>query len=418
MKSLIDLKRGSFLIFTVFLGLTGLQGCSDEPVASDLKEAWDEQNDPEIFGYDYLTETYNYSTSFEELPLDGDVVPRPWSGDYWPTYKGGISYRWHQPTPELERYSYEIEPFAELDAGKIKYLSPAEKYDLYIGAGHYPLTRYERRRTQILKTVPDHESYDPDFSIPTWEGLCHAWAPATLHYDNPKSVTLKGKKGHEIPFGSSDIKALLTMAIHLGPSGNVDFLGQRCNTKFSELEEKLRSEDLSEEEVVRAKNAANCRDTNAGAFHLVLTNEVGLDSKGFIVDITRDFEVWNQPVEGYESVIVSRQEGAHDGAAPETVEEVEIETTLFYTTEIHHSYDKVVTPYSTQSAMYRYRLELDENGDIIGGEWLSDDRPDFLWRQEVTEFSGFFGDLKKIYEKSTAPVEPTKPSEPSDQETF
>ena len=128
--------------------------------------------------------------------------------DYRATYKGGITYRWNDKDVEEEkRFSYEIiKEFKDLKED-IKKLSPAEKYDLFLGRSEFPLTNYERKRTNILKTIEGHESYDKDFKIPTWEGLCHSWAPATILYSNPEPVTMVGKKGHKIEFGSSDIKA-------------------------------------------------------------------------------------------------------------------------------------------------------------------------------------------------------------------
>jgi len=31
---------------------------------------------------------------------------------------------------------------------------------------------------------------------------------------------------------------------------------------------------------------------------------------------------------------------------------------------------------------YKYVLELDSRDQIIGGEWISDNRPDLIWKQE------------------------------------
>ena len=36
--------------------------------------------------------------------------------------------------------------------------------------------------------------------------------------------------------------------------------------------------------------------------------------------------------------------------------------------------------------VYSYRLELDISGSIVGGEWLNELRPDFLWSMEKPEF--------------------------------
>ena len=38
----------------------------------------------------------NYTIKFEELPLQGSLQNKPWSGDYWADFLGGTSYRWFQ----------------------------------------------------------------------------------------------------------------------------------------------------------------------------------------------------------------------------------------------------------------------------------------------------------------------------------
>ena len=82
-------------------------------------------------------------------------------------------------------------PFAPLKA-----LSPAEKYDIFMGKFSYPTVKFEWARTSA--------------SHPQWYGLCHGWAPAAIVYDEPNPVTLTGPSGVKVPFGSSDVKALLT----------------------------------------------------------------------------------------------------------------------------------------------------------------------------------------------------------------
>ena len=59
-----------------------------------------------------------------------------------------------------------------------------------------------------------------------------------------------------------------------------------------------------------------CEDTNPGAFHVVLTNFIGRLNRSFIIDKTRDLEVWNQPVYSYESKILKETDGVSRGAHP------------------------------------------------------------------------------------------------------
>ncbi|MEC7181435.1 MAG: hypothetical protein VXW15_01885, partial [Bdellovibrionota bacterium] len=362
--------------------------------------AWDQKNDPENFEWDY-------ETTYSKLPKTGKLTEMPWSGDYWPTYKGGITYRWNDKDLEEEkRFSYEVaKDFKDLKEEDIKKLSPAEKYDIYLGRSEFPLTNYERKRTNILKTIEGHESYEKDFKIPTWEGLCHAWAPATILYSNPEPVTMIGKKGHKIEFGSSDIKALLTYHLHLAKAPRTRFLGSRCNIDFGKiykdlesnstydnkvsilieklkgykktlidelslndeselsfnwekkkvvmeifnkltndkedvekLNQVLKEENLNFEnktfikEMIQKKltmaselegkmNRDECKDTNAGAFHIVIANQIANMDESFIVDVTRDSEVWNQAVQGFDVKEIETKEPS-EGSAEGTVKEV------------------------------------------------------------------------------------------------
>ena len=81
---------------------------------------------------------------------------------------------------------------------------------------------------------------------------------------------------------------------------------------------------------------------------------------------------------------------------------------MAYTTEVAHSWegDTASAPHGWRSGTsykyYRYWLELDENDSIIGGSWVSEGRPDFLWTQKVPEFYGYFERLKELYELSIA----------------
>ena len=44
----------------------------------------------------------NYTTKFEELPTEGSLADKPWSGDYWADFLGGTAYRWY-PLPKSKQ---------------------------------------------------------------------------------------------------------------------------------------------------------------------------------------------------------------------------------------------------------------------------------------------------------------------------
>ena len=118
--------------------------------------------------------------------------------------------------------------------------------------------------------------------------------------------------------------------------------------------------------------------------------------------MTRDLEVWNQPVIGYTSQIISEKMGASPNAAPDTVKEVTVRTWMQYVVEVRQSYEKEMRSEAYRFITYDYRLEINNKGQIVGGEWLKEERPDFIWKQENPQFKGFFKDLEAIYKKSVA----------------
>ncbi len=144
-----------------------------------------------------------------------------------------------------------------------------------------------------------------------------------------------------------------------------------------------------------------CRDTNAGAFHLVLaqylSDRVNPEAKrGFVMDVTREDQVWNQPVYGFESTIESIEniddveDPLKNFRAEGTVQIAKV------TTKVHYGLEKgPYVDYTEEngshitSKTYRYTLEIDKKGFVIGGEWAvsasswgSSSAPDFLWTLE------------------------------------
>lgn len=392
-------------------------GCGDidQKSNSQLDEAWDRRNDPVHMGYDYITQTYQYSNRLANLPTSGQLQKRPWSGDYWATSAGGVARRWAWNVSLVEQYGFQIFNYYRVPSQMMPVLSPIEKFDMVLGNTQFELTQHERRRTNILRTVPGSPYYDPNYSIPSWEGLCHAWAPATLHFENPGPTTWSTPDGRQIPFGSSDIKALLTYMVHYSQT-QTHFLGGRCELDFSRLRAQLNRGEISLANYLRQLASADCRDANAGAFHIVLTNQIGLMREGFVIDKTRDYQVWNQPVFAYNAQVVRDYAGRSATAAPGTVREVEFQTAVYYINEVGPTWNATMPEEAVDRIDYRYRVELDSNGLIIGGEWLdngtTDDRPDFLWKQSRPEFTGRFAVLGDIYRKSIGNPGPQPEPEP------
>ena len=147
--------------------------------------------------------------------------------------------------------------------------------------------------------------------------------------------------------------------------------------------------------------AKGCQDDlNAGAFHIIISNMLGLRKEGFIADVDRFKQVWNQPIVAYKTKIIADNLKPSNGAASSAVKEVRVATEFFYVDESDNATWEVVHGTREQFISkkdYLYTLEINAAGNIVGGSWDSEARPDFMWNKEkVTEFKGILSGLPAL----------------------
>lgn len=319
----------------------------------------------------------NYQANFSKLPIEAELGlnAMPWASSWWPSFLGGIAFRWNATEPMPFKYkSPNKKEAARMSYQELAELSPAEKWDLYLGNYNYPL-----KSKMFRKYNPTNQ---------TWEGICHGWSSASINYYEPAPKELVNPDGVVVPFGSADFKALLSYSDTQSIKKNSVQVGRRCAI------------DL--EKNPAGINHPDCGDINPGSFHIILANQIGLIQRGFIVDVDRGTEVWNQPVHKYVSEIVSRSKKVDPTAAKGTVTEVQIKTSMTYTDdgdytpeEFNAFWDKDTgTPaFIKEHRDYEYILELDASDKIIGGRWVSLERPDFAWYKQ---FAGFKSNFSKL----------------------
>lgn len=342
-----------------------LASLSPDLLANQFRLPWNEEiSGPQIMSSHFIK-------TFSDLPLKGEYSKpqRLWSGDYWAFYKSGIDYRWFAKN-QAER---SIPPPDRLTALKssvrtLTILSPAEKYDLFLGRYDYPVKRW------VHSLIPPKPQM--------WEGICHGWSPASINHDEPRPRVMKNPDGVEVPFSSSDIKALLSFYYAFGFEVNTTHqMGRRCESN------RLRDRD------------ENCvEDLNAGAFHIVLTNNLGILNETFVVDNQRLKEVWNNPIHSYQSQIIANSRPLGD-SAPGTTRVIRVKTKVTYVESTKPQWQTTLgTNYQEYShSFYEYYLDLNVNDEIIGGKWISNDRPDFLWKKRrPARFAGLLSELGRL----------------------
>jgi hypothetical protein len=345
----------TYLTITIALLTTSLTAEARKKV-----HKWNSSENPEKLGI-AIEYKYNKIPKAYSIPLESNIG---WSGSYWPSEKGGIAHRWNHPVKEdFEYISPNLYQLKYMGISKVDQLSPAEKLDILNGNYHYPL------RDRVWKTTKKSKRKD-------WAGICHGWAMATLNFPEPKPVTLINKDGIKVNFGSSDIKGLLSYYMAYGHKSKTTQIGHRC---FGKL---------------RSFRKGKCKGVNPAAFHIVMGNLLGIYKRGFIADVDRYKEVWNQPVISYEFVHLGQEFPSDKEYKKGIAKKVKVKAYMTYVDELqkvpgaadddfedHKMWTPVIGTIHNEKTTkeYLYTLELDFSGKIIGGTWNSDDRPDFLW---------------------------------------
>jgi hypothetical protein len=156
--------------------------------------------------------------------------------------------------------------------------------------------------------------------------------------------------------------------------------------------------------------SGGCSGVNPGSLHVVISNMLGLRKQGFIADVDRWKEVWNQPVLGFKSVILGNEKIKTEQKDRGVAKVIRVKTDFIYAGELNRNapadeledFNMWTPVFGTvfqqrKTAKYEYTLEIDNGGHIVGGDWISEERPDFIWTQEKAEFTDFFAPLNELY---------------------
>jgi hypothetical protein len=325
--------------------------------------------------------------NFVDLPMRGDARDQKhfWSDDFWPLNKGNINRRWNAHVRiGFNHRSPQLDELRTWTPEKIAELAPSEKFDLLMGRYDYP-TRNEVSR---LAANPNAE---------VWEGMINGWAVASYAHVEPQPKILTNSDGIAIPFGSEDIKGLLGYfySYHRAPVAAA-MVGKPCQKR-------------------------GCvEDVSPATFHLALANTIGLKNKAFLMDLDRTSDIWNHPVVAYEAEYRGNAL-LHEGVTPGTHSVIRMKTTVTFIDEaINQSWLPVIgtdNQLETQQ-IYQYWLHLDIDGNVIGGEWKSNERPDYIWTISATpSFDGGMEMLSNLID-DPAPVVVTEETTDTDTDVI
>ena len=390
-----------------------------DQILGGKEDRWNSTNNPERFDGEF-----NYHV--DDLPLEGSAEHEAWPSTYWPTYEDSVNTRWMSgelsPAQKYDQAFNAWTPTTEFMAlrpfGRSQPV-PGTDWDTAYYEQQGPLATHVSRNMGNARdrdaAVTAMGRPTEDWPVETWWGLCHAWVPAALLEDRPlRSVTHNG-----VTFHVADLEALLIAAYNRTSS---DMIGGRCNTGSGNT-------TVERDEFGRPVDV-DCRDTNPGSMHVIVTNYLGINSRGFAEDRTYDYEVWNQPVAGYE---ITQQREIDAAAAnqllgapgdtytfnADAAKLFEVRMSLHYITESSASTTPGDAASHTRTDRLHYVLEVDQDGKIIGGEWASDSRsahPDFLWNpRRATRSAVPYLDLDNIRMLVAMSREPEAPPVGSDE---
>jgi hypothetical protein len=323
----------------------------------------------------------------DEYPDAVGVADVAWADTYWPTYEGSHNARYQGRTIKspMEKYdaAFHNNQGCATQPDRIDGPNAKQAWDQYYACAG-PAAKWQQSRYQ--NGIRLHNGIDDDGDgkidvqgetgvdgIETWWGTCHAWAPAAMVVPEPQhDVEING-----VVFQPGDIKALIQ---NVYDQTGAIMVGGRCNAK-----------EITHDPTKSANDP--CSDLNPGALHVVMTNFLGIANLPLVEDRTANFEIWNQPVMGYDITqqnLVDASAANHCvGATGDTwtyntkaVELYDVRMTVQYLTESGATARPVGTRGFLRSDRYHYILEVNGDGKIIGGRYCTDsenDHVDFLW---------------------------------------
>ncbi len=425
------------------LGITlisSLVGCSDAPPADDCQPgdidcaAPDTDGKADGFGGDRNNDPQYFSNHLEyklaSLPKKGwrdqpywkatypEAVGKAatvWADTYWPASEGSHNARWQGDSIQspLEKYdtAFNNAPGCATQP-PMSGAGAKAAWDVYNKcagpAAKWQTENYESIGLMHNGIDDDHDGTTDDYGsdgvdgVQGWWGSCHAWTPASEMIPEPQhAVTLNG-----VTFEVGDIKALIQ---NVFDRTSAVMISGRCNAK----------------EIMHDVNGsanADCAGVNPGALQVVMANFLGINQLPLIEDRTANYEVWNQPVVGYE---ITKQDKVSPADAMKCVgntgdkwtyntaatELYENRMTVSYVTEGSPGTSPIGYRNNVRTDDYHYILEVGSTGKIIGGRYCTESEQnhiDFLWSPTGTYSASNpsvnTAKVKQLIKLSVAPV--------------
>jgi hypothetical protein len=332
-----------------------------------------------IFSNEVSSKTWNFrenpilnvsktlNTNLDSLPSSSEISSFMGNNWIWPLKEGFIANRWslQNTKNKKEKRDYKLLKKSGLSNIDLTQLSPSEKLDLILGNKNWKFTKFLKTN---LKKFKNGGLY-----------LELAFAETSLQFSDQKPLSLKTDSGL-IPIGSSDFKAILSANYFLNHARKAKFLGEICLENFAKINSLKKK--YSELELNQIINSSKCSGLNPGAFHVMLSNFLGEKDQGISLDLARDRKLKVRPIIGYISNIKKKRKDL-----------VSVTTFLKYL-EPSRPHWLNSLPGERGYTIFKYDLELDKLGNIVGGTWTSANRVDFIVIPKKINLQGVFTKIK------------------------
>lgn len=279
----------------------------------------------------------------DKLPKSGAAEVVPWSGWWWPMRADGVA------------------------AGGAD--SPMAKYAKAFGLGDAPVQWELKHHGSLGARRPE-----------AWWGHCNGWAAAAILEPLPVRSVQRGG----VTLSATDVSGLLC-SVYFG-----------C--RAIGLDDRYAGSDEPAVDSFGRPTDRTYRDVNPAVLHLLAANRIGVDKKAFVADISPGSQVWNHPVWAFE---VRELRELRDGAAAVEAITARAHTGAYPFNPAAARFFAVTAKFRVTLGLngaeppansgnaarntwieYRYVLETDRDGNVLGGEWALDSRknhPDFCW---------------------------------------
>lgn len=235
-------------------------------------------------------------------------------------------------------------------------------------AGEYDLKIILEKNINDLEKLDQHQ---------VWGGFCDGLAGSAMKFVEPTDLVIDG-----VTYTEEMIKALMGQYITMLRDEKLykaDRIGEDCRPDYRKDHAYKMQEQIQKRDGTWVDP---CNGVNPGAFHIALKRMIGNQQVGFGIDQDNTFQVWNKLVVGYQSENLGEYKETYTGASKNAVKRYKIKTTITHTDYEKPGISKKGRGKEAQKlkdATYEYVLEVDKDNKIIGGKWLSDKFPDFMW---------------------------------------